>query len=217
MYISAGVVLILLMLMAIVSKRRGWSIFNIFRTALVFTIGVGLALVSIISTNPTLAANYLTTPWPLPTITICFFTVLIITHLPHPPRIVMRRPESPDVEMGKVSGEAKREEPSENAEENAGTEYLGHGQEQNVLYRQNTAALEHLHAQLPSHYDVGRQNESEPDRVRQGMTLRRSLTMIQRVARNIHIETGRYDPVAEGDLFAQSTSSPLRTNNLYSV
>ena len=215
MFISAGLVLILLMLMAIVSKRRGWSLFNMFRTALVFSIGIGLSLVSLISLNPKLAANFLTTPWPLPTITICFFTVLIITHLPHPPRIVLRRSEFRDVELGKVSGEAKRDEPSENPEDYVRPEHYGRDHE--VEDRRNPGGFENLHVHIPTHYDVGRRDEPTPGRVKRGMTLRRGLTTIQRAARSIHVESGGYDPIAEGDLFFQGTSSPIRANNLYSV
>ncbi|KAH6981682.1 bacterial low temperature requirement A protein-domain-containing protein [Ilyonectria sp. MPI-CAGE-AT-0026] len=101
-FLSAGMVLILLMVMHLLSKRRGWSIFNMFRVALVLAIGLGLSLVALVGTNAEYTANFLLTPWQLPTITICYLIVLILTHLPHPPRIFIKRPETEVVEMGVI-------------------------------------------------------------------------------------------------------------------
>ncbi|KAH7157320.1 bacterial low temperature requirement A protein-domain-containing protein [Dactylonectria estremocensis] len=101
-FLSAGLVLILLMLMHLLSKRRGWTLFNRFRVAVVFAIGIGLGLVALVGTNAEYTANFLLTPWQLPTIAICYFVVLILTHLPHPPRIFLKRSEVDEMEMGAV-------------------------------------------------------------------------------------------------------------------
>lgn len=228
MFIAAGLVLILLMLMAIVSKRRGWSIFNLFRTGFVFAIGVSLCLISLISLNPDSTAAFLETPWPLPTILICFLTVLVVTHLPHPPRISFKRVNSSDVELANV--------PATTESEGAPPDVQSDGAEAQTEYRyqrdrQTMGGIEGLHAQLPGHYDVGRPVEdhlviptsSRHDAqagsgVRRGITLRRGLTTIQRAAKSIHFEGGGYDPIAEGDLFFQGgNSSPITSRNLYSV
>ena len=97
--------LLLLMLMHILSKRRGWSVFNICRTAIVVAVGLGLCLVALIATNNQLAANFLQTPWQLPTIAISYLFVLVLTHLPHPPRIFIKRSESEKDGEGKAAPE----------------------------------------------------------------------------------------------------------------
>lgn len=91
MLLSAGLVLILLMLMHILSKRRGWSHFNVFRTVIVAVVGVGLCLVSLVATNRQVVARHLQTPWQIAAITISYLLVLTLTHLPHPPRIFIKK------------------------------------------------------------------------------------------------------------------------------
>lgn len=83
-----------------------------FRVALVLAIGLGLSLVALVGTNAEYTANFLLTPWQLPTITICYLIVLVLTHLPHPPRIFIKRPETEVVEMGVIP-----EQPSPNEAE----------------------------------------------------------------------------------------------------
>ncbi|KAF7557544.1 hypothetical protein G7Z17_g553 [Cylindrodendrum hubeiense] len=113
-FLSAGLVLILLMLMHILSKRRGWTLFNMFRVAIVFAIGLGLSLVALVGTNDKYTANFLLTPWQLPTITICYLVVLILTHLPHPPRIFIKRSEVETVELGVIPEEETPHEEENN-------------------------------------------------------------------------------------------------------
>lgn len=84
MHVCAGIVLLFLTVMHVISKQRGWSPFNVFRTAVCVAIAVGLALMSSIIMNPRISAVYLTGPWVLPVITISYFVVLVLTHLPHP-------------------------------------------------------------------------------------------------------------------------------------
>ncbi|CAG9941691.1 unnamed protein product [Clonostachys rosea f. rosea IK726] len=88
LFIAAGLVLIFLMILHLISKRKGWTIFNIARTSAVVTIGVGLCLVALINTNETGLDNFTQTPWQLPIIVICFFTVLVLTHMPTPQEIM---------------------------------------------------------------------------------------------------------------------------------
>lgn len=66
------------------SKNKGWTPFNILRTAICFVIAIGLSLTCIVTTNPAARVAFMSSPWMLPTITICYFAVLVLTHLPHP-------------------------------------------------------------------------------------------------------------------------------------
>ncbi|KAH7305207.1 bacterial low temperature requirement A protein-domain-containing protein [Stachybotrys elegans] len=158
MFVCAGAVLGLLMLMHLLSKQRGWSWFNIIRTTMVFAIGLALGLVALTATNPTLVMEYLLTAWQVPVVTGCYLFVLLLTHLPHPPRISFRYGEvRKDVELGPVPDE------------------------------QNS-----LHASAQD--DVARP-------LRRGMTFKQGLSQMHRAAKNIHIEPGRYEPIAEGGLF----------------
>ncbi|KAL7627936.1 hypothetical protein AAE478_002131 [Parahypoxylon ruwenzoriense] len=90
-FACAGVVLLFMTIMHIISKRRGWSPFNIFRTAVCISISIVLALLTVIASNEDAVLyntkNYTAfvgNPWMLPTITISYFAVLVLTHLPHP-------------------------------------------------------------------------------------------------------------------------------------
>ncbi|VUC27326.1 unnamed protein product [Clonostachys rosea] len=104
LFVSAGIVLIFLMIMHLLSKQKGWSIFNMFRVGLVLLMGIGLGLVPVLHTNPTHLTTFLLTPWQLPAVTIVYFIVLILTHLPHPPRIYIKRSEIQDIEMSQKPG-----------------------------------------------------------------------------------------------------------------
>ncbi|KAI0597805.1 hypothetical protein F4775DRAFT_602005 [Biscogniauxia sp. FL1348] len=89
-FACAGIVLLFLTIMHIISKRRGWSPFNIFRTAICMVISICLALLSALASdqdaiwNGQGATPFIGSSWMLPTITISYFGVLLITHLPHP-------------------------------------------------------------------------------------------------------------------------------------
>ncbi|KAH8681008.1 hypothetical protein BX600DRAFT_445505 [Xylariales sp. PMI_506] len=84
-YVTAGLVLMLLVTLYALSKRHGWTPFVILRTVFFFLLGLGLALVELINRNVEYSLNYLGTPWLMPTICIVFFVVLVLWHLPHPP------------------------------------------------------------------------------------------------------------------------------------
>lgn len=66
------------------SKNKGWTPFNILRTAICLVISIGLSLTCIVSTSPDARTNFMGSPWMLPTITLCYFCVLVLTHIPHP-------------------------------------------------------------------------------------------------------------------------------------
>ncbi|KAK0714478.1 hypothetical protein B0H67DRAFT_489085 [Lasiosphaeris hirsuta] len=117
-YVAAGITLILMNTLFIVSRTRGWTPFNYLRKAVNYAVGLGLCLVSLVSLNDEHAAAFEGTPWPLPTLCLTFFAVLILNHLPQPPPIFFRKrgtEEAPEVgwdvvkEMGfrgKTSDEA---------------------------------------------------------------------------------------------------------------
>jgi hypothetical protein len=70
--------------MHVISKRKGWTAFNIFRTALCVALAIGLGLVPLLTTNEAYMEDFMGTPWMLPSITLAFFVVLLLTHVPHP-------------------------------------------------------------------------------------------------------------------------------------
>ncbi|KAI1386763.1 uncharacterized protein F4822DRAFT_325776 [Hypoxylon trugodes] len=89
-FACAGIVLLFLTIMHIISKRRGWSPFNIFRTAICIALSIVLALLSTFAANEEAVINkerktaFVGSSWMLPTIVISYFLVLVMTHLPHP-------------------------------------------------------------------------------------------------------------------------------------
>lgn len=72
--------------------------------------GLGLALISLLTFNQGALSNFLPTPWPLPTITICYFVILVISHIPEPKQLFLGRravsystlEKSNDFKMGTV-------------------------------------------------------------------------------------------------------------------
>lgn len=76
----------MLTIMHALSKHAGWTPFNIARTAVCVIIAICLSLTCILVTKPSALAVFLNSPWILPTITISYFVVLVLTHIPHPPR-----------------------------------------------------------------------------------------------------------------------------------
>ncbi|KXJ91889.1 hypothetical protein Micbo1qcDRAFT_161921 [Microdochium bolleyi] len=82
----AGVVLIFLSIMHIMSKRKGWVPFNIGRTAVCIFAGTGLSLTGLLVLNDDAVDDFMGSAWMLPTITMMYFLILLMTHLPHPTR-----------------------------------------------------------------------------------------------------------------------------------
>lgn len=72
--------LLLLTALHAISKKQGWTAFNLVRSFLVTSVGIGLCLVPVtVKTSP------LHSPiWALPTICGSLMIVLVITHVPHP-------------------------------------------------------------------------------------------------------------------------------------
>ncbi|OTA99764.1 hypothetical protein M426DRAFT_251883 [Hypoxylon sp. CI-4A] len=89
-FACAGIVMLFLIVMHIISKRRGWSPFNIFRTGISIGISITLALLACVAANQDRVldrahgTSFVGSSWMLPTITIAYFIVLVSTHLPHP-------------------------------------------------------------------------------------------------------------------------------------
>ncbi|KAI1379633.1 hypothetical protein F4677DRAFT_338085 [Hypoxylon crocopeplum] len=109
-FACAGIVLLFLTIMHVISKRKGWSPFNIFRTAICIALSIFLALLTIIVADQDAVLNnesktdFLRSPWMLPTITLTYFVVLILTHLPHPSGFCMgnfRRGTYKEVELAR--------------------------------------------------------------------------------------------------------------------
>lgn len=84
-FIIVGLVLILLTVL------HGWPTLNILRATFTVGIGPGLALIGLLPFNQGALSNFLLTSWPLPTITVCYFVILIISHLTEPKQLFSRR------------------------------------------------------------------------------------------------------------------------------
>lgn len=79
----------------IISKRRGWTPFNIWRTAICIALSICLALLTAVASNTEAVLSkerqtmFVGSVMMLPTITIVYFLVLVLTHLPHPSSFCM--------------------------------------------------------------------------------------------------------------------------------
>lgn len=79
-FVASGSMLLLLTALHAVSKRQGWTLFNLLRSFLVTTVGLGLCLIPV-----TVKASLISSPiWALPVICGSLMIVLVITHVPHP-------------------------------------------------------------------------------------------------------------------------------------
>ncbi|KAK7216422.1 hypothetical protein V2G26_004425 [Clonostachys chloroleuca] len=224
LFVSAGVVLIFLMTMHLLSKQKGWSIFNMFRVIVVFLMGIGLGLVPVLHTNVKHLSTFLLTPWQLPAVTIVYFIVLIITHLPHPPRIYIKRSEIQDIEMSQKPGMEPSRAPNHQAQGMAPTaaydpnaSYAAGGYSDNIGPQaapyDPTATSQAPTAGYPGYYP-GQHDDTTyyggsavqmpagPPPIpasgpapKRGMTLRRGLTIMQNAARSIHVERAPYSPI----------------------
>ncbi|KAM5348005.1 hypothetical protein ACJ41O_007829 [Fusarium nematophilum] len=84
-YICAGVTLLLMVLLTIISRTTSWSKWSIVRTIIFTLFGLGMSLVALISYNAERSATFRTSPWMLPTITLVWAIVLLLTHIRNPP------------------------------------------------------------------------------------------------------------------------------------
>lgn len=103
-YAGAGFTLMLLNVLFIISRSRKWTPFNYVRKGINFLVGIGLCLVPLITTNPETMSTFTLTPWPLPTIVLTFFVILVINHLPHPPPMFFEGKAKPQEEEKSGSG-----------------------------------------------------------------------------------------------------------------
>ncbi|XXG98874.1 hypothetical protein Hte_005204 [Hypoxylon texense] len=119
LFACAGIVLLMMTIMHVISKRRGWTPFNIFRTVVCIVTSIVLALLTVIASNEDAVfrdenyTSFIGSVWMLPTITISYFAVLVLTHLPHPSGWCMghlrRRGSYKEVEAGGGRKEAAHE------------------------------------------------------------------------------------------------------------
>ncbi|KAK0736463.1 hypothetical protein B0T21DRAFT_440848 [Apiosordaria backusii] len=86
-YVAAGLTLIMLNILYITSRTRGWTPFNYVRKGLNFLVGIGLCLVTLMTLNHERVVQLWGTPWPLPILVITLFVILVLNHLPQPPPI----------------------------------------------------------------------------------------------------------------------------------
>ncbi|KAK0671350.1 hypothetical protein QBC41DRAFT_386473, partial [Cercophora samala] len=93
-YVAAGLTLIMMNILYITSRTRGWTPFNYVRKGLNFLIGIGLCLVTLVTLNKERMFELWGTPWPLPILVITLFIVLILNHLPQPPPIFFKTKHS---------------------------------------------------------------------------------------------------------------------------
>lgn len=110
-FIAAGLTLVFLNILFIVTCKTRWTFFSYIRKAVNFLAGIGLCLVTIIKLNEESYVDFAGTPWPLPTLLLVMFTVLIIHHLPQPPPLFFKKGKavpgtSEPMLAGKISDEA---------------------------------------------------------------------------------------------------------------
>ncbi|CAH0022517.1 unnamed protein product [Clonostachys rhizophaga] len=84
LFISAGLVLVLMMVLHVIAKKKEWTMFNMFRAGFITMTGAGLALVALVNKNQGSAEKFLDKPWQLPIILVCFFVSLMLVHFKHP-------------------------------------------------------------------------------------------------------------------------------------
>ncbi|ORY65271.1 uncharacterized protein BCR38DRAFT_294854, partial [Pseudomassariella vexata] len=87
-YTTAGITLIVMTMLYVLTKRQGLTPYNILRTSLFLVLGIGLSLVTLVSIRDSHGRVFIRSPWLLPTLCIVFLCVLILTHLPKPPPLI---------------------------------------------------------------------------------------------------------------------------------
>jgi hypothetical protein len=86
-FIAAGITLILMNILSIITSPRKWTLWNYINKTINFLVGIVLCLMALITLDAAKYETFSGTPWPLPTILLAFFTVLLIHHLPRPPPV----------------------------------------------------------------------------------------------------------------------------------
>ncbi|KAF5673805.1 bacterial low temperature requirement a [Fusarium heterosporum] len=93
-YIAAGISLILMVTLAIISRTRPWSKWAIIRHTIFTLLGVGTSLIACLRYNEDQAANFQVSAWMLPTITLVWVIVLVLTHVRNPPPLFFKGSQS---------------------------------------------------------------------------------------------------------------------------
>lgn len=132
-YIAAGITLVLMNILFIITSSRKWRAFDYFQKTTNFLIGVGLCLVTLVTLNLERYENFTDTPWPLPMLLLVFFAVLVLHHLPSPPPFLFSKGKKrKDSDEGwEAVGAGYRNKASEEASD-------GHISEQKVVTETHT-------------------------------------------------------------------------------
>ncbi|RGP64128.1 bacterial low temperature requirement a [Fusarium sporotrichioides] len=93
-YIAAGVSLIIMVALAVMSRTTRWSKWAITRHIIFVLLGVGTSLVAIVKYNQERAEKYQTSGWMIPAITLVWVTVLFLTHVRNPPPLFFKGSKS---------------------------------------------------------------------------------------------------------------------------
>ncbi|KAL6914127.1 hypothetical protein ACHAPO_002571 [Fusarium lateritium] len=93
-YIAAGVSLIIMVVLAVMSRTTRWSKWAITRHIIFVLLGIGTSLVAIIKYNQERAEKYQTSGWMIPVITLVWVTVLVLTHIRNPPPLFFKGSKS---------------------------------------------------------------------------------------------------------------------------
>ncbi|KAF5019640.1 hypothetical protein F66182_8344 [Fusarium sp. NRRL 66182] len=89
-YIAAGITLIMMVILSIISRTGPWSMWAIARHSLFTLLGMGMSLVACLMYSYDHATAYQTSAWMLPTITIVWLLVLLLTHIRNPPPLFFK-------------------------------------------------------------------------------------------------------------------------------
>ncbi|KAF4478513.1 bacterial low temperature requirement a [Fusarium agapanthi] len=89
-YIVAGISRILMVSLAVISRTKPWSKWATTRHILFTLLGLGTSLVALIRYSATRSADYQQSSWMLPTITIVWLVVLVLTRIRNPPPLFFK-------------------------------------------------------------------------------------------------------------------------------
>lgn len=78
-------------LLTIVSRITPWKPWHLIRTIINFVLAIALGLVSLLYYQPARADKYLFSPWVLPTITMVWIIILVLTHIRNPPPLFFQQ------------------------------------------------------------------------------------------------------------------------------
>ncbi|KAM0301843.1 hypothetical protein ACHAPM_004995 [Fusarium culmorum] len=93
-YIAAGISLIVMVALAVMSRTTRWSKWAITRHIIFVLLGIGTSLVAIVKYNQERAEKYQTSGWMIPVITLVWVTALALTHIRNPPPLFFKGSKS---------------------------------------------------------------------------------------------------------------------------